>query len=273
MLKRAWPVPVLAFAVAALVYAAWPLTPKRYYSGATMRLVAQRVPPGVVSPVDVLSSLRVMDFKPQVLSRTSLERLVTEFHLHEGLRNQLPMEAYFDRIRQDIDIGEIPSTAPGVPPQIRVGFVYHDPQTCKRVADRLLAAVLNVALNERVRLADGTRDFLAAQVDEARARVINKIKAVAAARSAGRTEDAHVLALESEAQDEEYKALLTKVADFRLRDALLTTRIGEHTRVEDWPQVPERPLGPTRNGATAVGGTIGAVLGLLWMAVRASKPA
>jgi uncharacterized protein involved in exopolysaccharide biosynthesis len=115
------------------------------------------------------------------------------------------------------------------------------------------------------------RDFLTSQVDEARDRLLANAKALAAARAARKDDEVRVLGLEAEVLDAAYKSLLEKRAESGVRMALDRRQIGEQFKVLDRARVPEHPLGPTRASATGVGAVVGAVLGLLWMALWASK--
>ncbi len=272
MLRRAWPVPVCAVVVAAIVYAAWPLAPKRYESRTTFLLVPQRVTEDVVRPANASATFRLQNARQQVLSRTLLERLVTELDLYPDLRRRFPMGDVVERMRQDVEARVVPPKDAGGELRIEVAFVSIEPKKAMEVADRLSATVINEMLQDRQVLAEATHDFLESQVAETRDRLLTNAKAMATARAARKDDDARVLVLEWDVIEAAYKSLLAKREDSRLRVALEQRGMGEQFKVLDRARVPEQPLGPTRTGAAAVGGVVGGLLGLLWMALRASKP-
>jgi uncharacterized protein involved in exopolysaccharide biosynthesis len=227
----------------------------------------QRVPADVVRPADTPVATRLRDVRQRVLSRASLERLVTDLRLYEALRRQMSMEGVVEHMRRDIDVRVTAPTEPGDGALLQISFVYHDPKVSQKVADRLSVLVIDEMLQERVVLAEATHDFLASQVDDTRDRLLTNARAIATARTARKDDEARVLGLESEVLEGTYKTLLAKQAEARVRTALERRQIGEQFWVIDRARVPEHPLGPTRAGATAVGGIVGAVIGLLWMAL------
>lgn len=274
MLKRAWPVPVCAVVVAAIVYAAWPLVPQRFQSSTTILIVPPRVPAGVVrSPqptrMDVLPNIAQM-----VFSRTLLEAIAKDFNLYPSERASLPIEDVVELVRKDaaieVFVGDAKELESG---GFTVSFVSPDPKSSMKVVDRLAAAVVDAVLQGRETLAEATRELLASQVEPLRPKLIANAKAVAAAQAARNAAEAQVLAIEGEALKAHYLFLLSKIADINLNRELEWRQIGEQFSTVDRARMPERPLGPTRAGATAVGGVIGAVVGLLLAAWLASKPA
>jgi len=273
MMRRAWPVPVCALVVAAIVYAVWPLTPKRYESQTTIIVVPQRVPEDVVRPVLMSSTARMMDIRLQVLSRTRLEQLVRDFRLYEALQTRLPMEDIVERMRQDVQVRVASSNHAGDGPLMQFSFVSSDPKVSQRVVDRLSSLFVNESLQDREVVAETTYAFLTSQVDDTRERLLANAKAIVAARTARKDDEARVLGLESEVLEGAYKSLLAKRAEALVRMALERRQIGEQFRVLDRARIPEHPLGPTRMEATGVGGAIGAVVGLLLTAWLTSKRA
>jgi polysaccharide chain length determinant protein (PEP-CTERM system associated) len=140
-----------------------------YRSETLILVVPQRVPESYVrSTVTARIEDRLQSISQQILSRTRLEQIVTDFNLYAKERaNQELMEDIVERMRtRDIAIDIIKGDA------FRVGYQASDPRTAMRVTERLASLFIDESLRDREVLAEGTSQFLATQLDEARRQLV-----------------------------------------------------------------------------------------------------
>ncbi len=167
--RRKWLIilPALLVGVigAALVY----FLPNVYRSETLILVVPQRVPESYVrSTVTARIEDRLQSISQQILSRTRLEQVVTDFNLYaEERADQELMEDIVERMRsRDIGIDIIKGDA------FRVSFQANDPRTAMRVTERLASLFIDESLRDREVLAEGTSQFLSTQLDEARRQLV-----------------------------------------------------------------------------------------------------
>src|ERR1044071_1475624 len=103
--RRRWfiAIPVVVIASATAVVSIF--LPNWYRASTSILIVPQRVPENFVRPT-VTADLneRLNMIQQQILSRTRLERIVTEFNLYERERKQMIMEDVIERMRKDINV-------------------------------------------------------------------------------------------------------------------------------------------------------------------------
>jgi polysaccharide chain length determinant protein (PEP-CTERM system associated) len=167
--------------------------PNRYRSQTTILVVPPRVPQDFVKPT-VTTQLedRLQMISQQILSRTRLERIVQEFNLYQAERQTMIMEDVIEQMRQhDIHI----NIASGRRTRQRnnataftVSFESPQARTAMQVTDRLASLFVQESLQDRELLADATSQFMQAQLDDARKRLVEHEKKLEAfrERNAGR---------------------------------------------------------------------------------------
>jgi polysaccharide chain length determinant protein (PEP-CTERM system associated) len=150
--------------------------PSLYRSDAVIQVVPQRVPETYVSStVTERVEDRLRALAQQVLSRTQLEKLVTEFNLFPDERRKLPMEDVI-RIMTERVLIEPLVTAQATRSQspseaFRVSFDYQDPVVAQKVVERLASFFIDTNARDRGTQADQTSAFLEAQLADARSRL------------------------------------------------------------------------------------------------------
>ena len=148
------------------------LTPDLYRSETLVLVEPQRVPESYVrSTVTTRIEDRLQSISQQILSRTRLERIIEEFNLYPNERRTGIMEDIVQRMRnQHIDIqvqkGDVFSVA----------YIGRDPRVVMQVTDRLASFFIEQSYRDRQALAEGTDQFLEAQLQEARSRLIEHEK-------------------------------------------------------------------------------------------------
>lgn len=167
--RRKWLIAIPALLLAAGGAFGVRQLPNTYRAETLILVVPQRVPESYVrSTVTARIEDRLHSISQQILSRTRLEQIVQDFNLYpkERAQRQL-MEDIVERMRtRDIGIGIVKGDA------FRVSYAADDPRTAMRVTERLASLFIDESLRDREVLAEGTNQFLATQLDEARRQLV-----------------------------------------------------------------------------------------------------
>jgi polysaccharide chain length determinant protein (PEP-CTERM system associated) len=152
--------------------------PDRYRSATTVLVIPQRVPPEFVrSTVTDTVAARLNSISQQILSRTRLERIIEEFNLYERERETMLVEDIVEQMRRrDIRVDIVQPRGRGRnqdASSFTVSFESSNPRTAMQVAERLASMFVQENLEGRELLADSTNQFLRAQLDEARRRLVD----------------------------------------------------------------------------------------------------
>jgi polysaccharide chain length determinant protein (PEP-CTERM system associated) len=150
--------------------------PSLYRSDAVIQVVPQRVPESYVSAtVTERVEDRLRALAQQVLSRTQLEKLITEFNLFPDERRKHPLDDVIQLMTKQVLIE--PLAAGQASPRgsqseaFRVSFDYRDPVIAQKVVERLASFFIDTNARERGTQADQTSSFLEAQMSDARSRL------------------------------------------------------------------------------------------------------
>jgi len=143
--------------------------PSLYQSEMLIQVVPQRVPDAYVrSTVTMRTVDRLSALSEQIMSRTELERLVTDMNLYPNLRATLPMQDVVERMRLQIKVDPVRSGNNQDADSFYVRFSYPAPDIATRVTERLGGLFIDVNARDRGNLAQATNSFLQTQLDEAR---------------------------------------------------------------------------------------------------------
>jgi polysaccharide chain length determinant protein (PEP-CTERM system associated) len=150
--------------------------PSLYRSEAVIQVVPQRVPENYVSPtVTERVEDRLRGLAQQVLSRTQLEKLITEFNLFPDERLKSPMEDVAGLMRKRVAIEPLAtaqtSRREAQSEAFRMSFDYEDAAVAQKVAERLASFFIDTNARERGSQAEQTSAFLEAQMADARSRL------------------------------------------------------------------------------------------------------
>jgi polysaccharide chain length determinant protein (PEP-CTERM system associated) len=142
-----------------------------YRSETVILVVPQRVPESYVRPtVTTRIEDRLNSITQQILSRTRLERVIQDFNLYEEQRRVGIMEDIVQQMSRDIHVQVVKGDA------FRVSYVGREPRTVMKVTERLASLFIEENLRDREVLAEGTNQFLEAQLEDARRRLIEQEK-------------------------------------------------------------------------------------------------
>ncbi len=192
--KRKWliVVPCLLVVGGATFFIAQSL-PNRYRAQTSVLVIPQRVPESFVRPTvttDITERLQMIS--QQILSRTRLERIVQEFNLYARERQTMIMEDVIQRMRNDIDIGtSTPRRGREGASSFTISYESTNARTAMMVTERLASLFVQENLQDRELLANATNQFLEAQLEDAKRRLIEHEKKLEQFRrdNAGRLPD------------------------------------------------------------------------------------
>ena len=119
---------------------------------------------------------RLPAIREQILSRSRLERIIRDLDLYKGDRSAGVMEDVVGRMRDAVDV-KLDSKE-----SFRVSFESDNPTTAQAVAQRLASLSIEENLKEQERTTEGTSQFLEAQLEDAKVRLLEKEKALEAYR-------------------------------------------------------------------------------------------
>jgi len=158
-------VPFLVCAVGAVIYAK--RLPNEFRSETLIMLVPQRIPDSYVkATVTAKIEDRLATLKEQILSRSRLERIIVDLDLYEQQRRASTMEDVVQAMRRDIDVAQEGKES------FRVSYVARQATTAQRVTQRLASLFIEENLKDRENQAEDTNQFLDAQLEDAKRRLI-----------------------------------------------------------------------------------------------------
>lgn len=145
------------------------LLPAVYRSTATILIEEQEIPPDLVrSAIATYADQRIETIKQQVLSRSTLWKLVEQYDLYKGLRKRNPPEEILTRFVKDIQIDvmnvKVIDKRTQNPTQATIAFTLaydgESAELAQKVANELTSLFLGENLKTRERHAQETTAFL-----------------------------------------------------------------------------------------------------------------
>jgi polysaccharide chain length determinant protein (PEP-CTERM system associated) len=145
--------------------------PDQYRSETTVLVIPQRIPESYVrSTVTMRIEDRLRSISSEILSRTNLEKIISEFDLYPDRRKVKPMEVVVEEMRANVLVETVKDDA------FRIAFTAHDPRTAMIVTDRLASMFIDENTRDREQMAEGTNTFLESQLEDARRRLVEHEK-------------------------------------------------------------------------------------------------
>jgi succinoglycan biosynthesis transport protein ExoP len=169
-LRRPVLVVVPWLAVVALSVAAVFVLPKRYMSSTLILVESEKVPESFIAKVATADrSQRLEAVKPEILSRTRLERVIEETRPYPEIESRTQA---VEKLRKAIFINVTGNDG------FTIEFSHHEPRKAQEVTDRLARLFIEETVKSREQQVEGAVDFLVAQVKESRTELENKDSAV-----------------------------------------------------------------------------------------------
>src|SRR5437879_2939843 len=158
------------------------------YTSHTMVLVEEPVvPEAYVKPVvseDV--NQRLASMQGQILSRTRLQELVEQFNPYKKDAGRVPMEVMIERLKKSIKVAPLnpmPGTLSRDLPGFTVDVTLGDPQLAQQVCTQISSMFRNQNIHQRQKRTEDTTEFLAKQLEEAKAKLDEQDARLAAFQS------------------------------------------------------------------------------------------
>jgi polysaccharide chain length determinant protein (PEP-CTERM system associated) len=171
VIRRRWVVMLpLSIALLAGIFLAVVL-PKTYEATTLILVEGQSVPQNFVrSIVTEDPASRINTISQQILSRTNLEKIITEFNLFTGPDNaNMYMEDKLESLRKKIDVQV--TRGRGGADAFSVSFQGRDPKKVMAVANNLATSFIDANLKVREAQSIGTSDFLESELEASRLRL------------------------------------------------------------------------------------------------------
>ncbi|MDR3577818.1 MAG: Wzz/FepE/Etk N-terminal domain-containing protein, partial [Anaerolineaceae bacterium] len=149
--------------------ASWVLPPR--YKSSTLILVEQPTMPKEFVPSNVTDDLqnRLQSITQQILSRTRLLLIVDKLHLYEAGRGLVSPDEKVEKMRKDIDIELVRDNREQQITAFRVNYSARDPHVAQQVTSELTDLFINENLKVRQQESEDTTQFIASQLENARA--------------------------------------------------------------------------------------------------------
>jgi len=168
--RRMWYIiiPFVLVMAGASIYA---IIAPREYKASTLVLVSPQSVPEDLIHATVTSKVeeRLQSIAQEVMSRTRLETIITEFRLYEKERKHLSKEEIVELMRKNIKV-ELP-TKKDEKGSFAISFISNDPNTATAVANRLSSLFIEENLKIREKQASGTTEFLTNELVAAKAKL------------------------------------------------------------------------------------------------------
>jgi len=166
-LRRIWyiVIPFIVIMAAAALYA---LSLPKIYRAATLILVTpQKVPDTFVRPT-VTSRIedRLQSIGQEIMSRTRLEQVISEFKLFPEAAKSLSREEIVEMMRKNILVD-----IRGKQGYFTISYTGQDPKTVTMVTNKLASLFIEENLKLREQQAQGTSDFLSIELNAMRAKL------------------------------------------------------------------------------------------------------
>lgn len=173
VVRRRWPLLVVPFVIGLIGAGVYAMRlPDRYRSTAIVLVTPPQVRAGqpVTTMLPLSSRLRML--RDEVLNRSRLERIILDFDLYREERERGIMEDVVEAMRRDINVSPpLGGTRRSPGTSFTLSYTAGDPRTAHRVAERLTSLFIDENIRQRETIAEGTDQFLTAEVDAARRRL------------------------------------------------------------------------------------------------------
>jgi succinoglycan biosynthesis transport protein ExoP len=143
--------------------------PAIYHAETLILVDSQKIPERYVAAT-VSSDIqdRLATISQQILSATRLKTMMEEFNLYPDERKKLAPEEVIELMRKDVEIRIEKGWGGGRPGAFRIAYEGPSPTLVAEVANRLSSIYIEENLRVRELQADGTTEFIEAQLKEAK---------------------------------------------------------------------------------------------------------
>jgi polysaccharide chain length determinant protein (PEP-CTERM system associated) len=163
-LKRIWYfiIPLVLVVCGTVTYL---ITAPKWYRSTTLVLVSpQKIPQDYVKAT-VTSTVgdRLQSIAQEILSRTRLEQVISEYKLYPETMKSAPMEVVVEAMRKDIII-DVPNKNEKEQNHFSISYIGKDPKVVASVTGKLASLFIEENLKIREQQAQGTTEFLESEL-------------------------------------------------------------------------------------------------------------
>jgi polysaccharide chain length determinant protein (PEP-CTERM system associated) len=154
--------------------------PKVYKATTLILVQSQRVPESYVRPTitDSITS-RLTTISQEILNRTMLERVISEFNLYSDLQNRVPMEGIVETMRKAIEVKvQNLSQYERTQNSFTISYEGKEPRTVMMVTNKLASLFIEENLRVRESQAESTAEFLTKELQGMEDRLKEKEHAI-----------------------------------------------------------------------------------------------
>lgn len=146
--------------------------PRQYRSETSIMVEPQKIPAEYVRTTvtgDVTD--RMQTLSEEIMSRTRLQQIIDDQHLYSSLQGKMSKEDIIDIMRKAITVDVVTDARPEKHSiaSFKIAFVASSPQVAQRVTTEISNIFIQQNLKLRDAQAQGTSQFIDAEVDKARA--------------------------------------------------------------------------------------------------------
>ncbi len=171
-LRRKWMIVFSALFILFVASVYCVVTPELYKSSITILVTPQTVPEDYVrSTISVNVDQQLTTIKQQVMSRTTLTKVMDELRLFEVERKKLSSEEMFALIRKRIEIDVVQGQSRERSLAFSLSFLHESPKEAMNAVVRLASLFIDENLKTREQQAVGTSEFLESQLKGTKARL------------------------------------------------------------------------------------------------------
>jgi len=173
-LRRIWYIiiPFIVILAAASLYAFY--LPKVYRATTLVLVTPQKVPEAFIRPtVTSKTEDRLQSISQEIMSRTRLEQVISEFKLYSEEAKSLSQEEIIESMRKDIQV-----ELKGKEGFFTISYTGRDPRIVTLVTNKLASLFIEENLKLREQQAQGTSDFLSVELNATRAKLEEQEAAV-----------------------------------------------------------------------------------------------
>jgi polysaccharide chain length determinant protein (PEP-CTERM system associated) len=143
------------------------LAPKQYRATTLILVTPQKVPEAFVRPtVTAKVEERLQSIGQEIMSRTRLEQVITEFNLYRQEANSLHREEIVELMQKNIQV-----QIKGKEGYFTISYTGEDPRTVTLVANKLASLFIEENLRLREQQAQGTTEFLSIELKATKAKL------------------------------------------------------------------------------------------------------
>jgi polysaccharide chain length determinant protein (PEP-CTERM system associated) len=173
-LRRIWYIiiPFIVVMIGAVLYAY--NSPKLYKASTLILVTPQKVPEAFVKPT-VTSGIeeRLQSIGQEIMSRTRLEQVISEFKLYQGEAKSISLEEVVELMKKNITI-EIK----GKEGYFTISYIGKDPKIVTLITNKLASLVIEENLKMREQQAQGTSEFLTIELNATKAKLESQEKTI-----------------------------------------------------------------------------------------------